>query len=1227
MRSKAVSKICALLLSAAITLPAAGSAILSASAESSYGSYWSVSYVDFSDSGVSLDLPIKKAFQEYQGAKLTPLAKLGMGVVAGYNHRFLCVQAADVPGGSPSIKIVTVYEDPNGKTKISGVEPFSIDDHYKNNKCYISDTLVPGSFEFNASSECDLPNDVKSAFDDAVSKNDIFAFTPVAFLGARSADGVTEYAVYCNKYTLANSPDVYGSVVFISKDKAGRSEIKYVYDMLGKRTRYLPQNNYITYDFADDEENAYAEGEISFTPADAGKYSLYWANGTGALDGFYPIAEFNASAWKTYTVSMGYHTAIPAGADRIIAAKGSKYTSDCYSMYRLPSEKVPYYKASSAIYSFSTYSDIHIDKGSLWYVNAEKNFNNALMYSAKKNTNFIVVSGDVVTNDSQAARPKEWDAYQKILSSSGYLEPVWESDGNHDMRQGVEVGLDDFVKATGTDGLTSDLPYFCMKEDEAGDIFIFMALELNKAPNKADEFTDAQINWVNSIIEENYGKRKIFIIQHSPIKGYGAGDRIEKPYYSRMLNPDNSSTKKFKAILEKYPEVMFISGHTHEDFSMGYNYSNEGGTSANMIHVPSLAGSTMPDSTDEGLDRNGGKGFNSQGYYVEVYYDQVVFYGVNLTDGLIYPQYSYVMQANANGALEKPDDTIALSGENVSMEEMLNNVEIILNKYYKYASYDAYQALKKYYYQNRAQKVADKNVYLQFKSLIDDLSRYTGEIGTLVTYYFTNSKSWDKVYAYTWNGSDKNADWPGVKINKAGVNMTGQDVYGVTLKKGQYKNIIFNNGNGTQTVDIPLPDESTLFYPSGSSNGKIVCSTDQTAGISTHEFNLLYYISDEHKWTDLDKVMNRNKYGKYEALLYLTGTKNISFSLYDKITGKYYCPSESVKKEGDEKLSFSVPLISSAARGKSITVTAPEADSQIRIVYDPDNMELEVTYVPYSQRDVPINYCSLVNSTITKGETAYVRTASENGTGNIRYSVFYRKESTSDWTAANYDSSTDQYYFKPGAVTNYKVKTIVEDDFCKVEQILDLTVEPLPLKNTSKLSASNIAKGGSVTVTAGGTGGTGTLKYFVAYHKAGSVNWTTVQKYSTNRTVTITPTAATNYEINVSVKDGSGKIVSKTMPLVVGSAALKNTSKISATRISQGDLVRITAGASGGTPSYTYTVSYKKASSEKWTVSQYYKTNIYVSLKPASKGEYNVCVKAKDATGKIVKKYFTFTVV
>ena len=59
---------------------------------------------------------------------------------------------------------------------------------------------------------------------------------------------------------------------------------------------------------------------------------------------------------------------------------------------------------------------------------------------------------------------------------------------------------------------------------------------------------------------------------------------------------------------------------------------------------------------------------------------------------------------------------------------------------------------------------------------------------------------------------------------------------------------------------------------------------------------------------------------------------------------------------------------------------------------------------------------------------------------------------------------------------------------------------------------------------------------------------------------------------------------------------------------------------------FTYAVLYKKNSDTKWTVKQNYSENAVITIKPAKATDYRICVKTKDSTGKIVKKFFDLTV-
>lgn len=995
----------------------------------------------------------------------------------------------------------------------------------------------------------------------------------------------------------------------------------------------------ISYQFSGANANdaGYAQGTISFTADASGTYRLYWADDTKELEGYSRIAKFTMSSGQTQSVTLGYHTAIPAKATRIIALLDGTSASEAKAVYAIPSQKQLSAASGKLLYKFSAYSDIHIDKGSGWYVDAETHFKEGLQYATDKGSDYLIVSGDCVTNDS--GPDKEWKVYETILKESNFVNPVWESDGNHDMRQDVDSGLKSFIRGSGIDstkeGFDAGKPYYYKVEENTGDLFLFMALEMDKSPGQADVLSDEQLAWANQLVKEYTEKGvNVFLVEHAPIKGFGAGDRMDNPYYGGLMNRNKESTKKFRAMLEQYKNIIWVSGHTHEDFEMDYNYSDENGTAAHMLHIPSLAGSTMPNSTDDGLERNNGKGFHSQGYFTEVYENKVVFYGVNIADGTIYPKYSYIMDSlrEQSKALYPTRQDQEETGPDVSISGKISEISGVLSSYYKYASYDQFQTLKKLYFTYKNQSTAKQSVLDELNQAIADLkeiAEYTGAekvypIGH--EYYFENNLSWSKVYAYAWTGSQKNAEWPGVQISKAGTS-NGHDVYRVTFSEdGQFANLIFSDGSN-QTVDIDLSHyQYNAFRTNGSSSGKYKVSNFgyQQQEISGSDYALLYYISGVHDWSGTDTLLTKKTDGLYEYVFTASDSYNISFSLYDKTNKKYHCPPESVSMEYAEGLVNPVSLSSMSSRGRSITVKTLAKGDQLTLTYDPSTDTLTVRTKEIPVED-PVNTSTLSSDTVILGSKIVVNASAEGGTAPYTYTVKYKKASSTAWTVKQDQKSNDTVFVLPGSATDYEIQVIVTDSNGRTaEKLLTCHVTPA-LTNQSTVSAQQIGIGKKVTVNAKAAGGAGDYQYAVYYRRSGASSWTTVQTYSENQTVAIKPGSVQDYDILVKVKDRNGSVAKKTFTVKVAPKLSMNAT-LSSSSIRVGEEVTIQAQGIDGGGTYRYAVYYKKSSSSKWYERQAYKANRTVTLKLGSATPYEICVKVQDSDGTVVKQYFTVAV-
>ena len=408
----------------------------------------------------------------------------------------------------------------------------------------------------------------------------------------------------------------------------------------------------ITYNFSGTNAAAagYAEGTITLS-APAGTYWLYWADNVKSLDGYREIAKLTVSS-SAVSHKMYAQTAIPADATKLIAISSAaepsnKAVANASAIYDIPAAKLPVHKSSEKNYSFASYSDIHIDGLYSTYKYADDHWRNALRTAADRKVDFIVESGDYTNNniDSAGIQAKEWKIYQKILAESDYCNPIYEAIGNHELWQGVSEGTSSFIKATGLEGSnnTSAKAYF--EKDIMGDHFIFMALEGGFYPDRVEEFSTEQLNWLEGLLQKYSGDgHNIYIVEHSLFYRYGAGDTVTgAPYYDIPLSDNQASTVRFKSLLEKYKDTIFISGHTHIAFTEQYNYSDNNSTSAQMIHNSSVGGTRRI--------KNGKLDYTyyedqTEGYIVDVYDNAIIFNGANLYYNEYDPNCCYIVRTS-----------------------------------------------------------------------------------------------------------------------------------------------------------------------------------------------------------------------------------------------------------------------------------------------------------------------------------------------------------------------------------------------------------------------------------------------------------------------------------------------------------------------------------------------------------------------------------------------------
>ena len=147
------------------------------------------------------------------------------------------------------------------------------------------------------------------------------------------------------------------------------------------------------------------------------------------------------------------------------------------------------------VYTFCAFADLHIDCEGFYSKSAER-WTQALRFAAEKNADFIVSAGDNVTN--AYGSKEEWELFNSLIAQSDFHNPVWSANGNHDLRCGKERGTEAFMQATALD----DVPYFYRTEPKSGDLFIFMAQESEYNSAASDQFSDAQMLWLETLLDK-----------------------------------------------------------------------------------------------------------------------------------------------------------------------------------------------------------------------------------------------------------------------------------------------------------------------------------------------------------------------------------------------------------------------------------------------------------------------------------------------------------------------------------------------------------------------------------------------------------------------------------------------------------------------------------------------------------------------------------------------------
>ncbi len=427
----------------------------------------------------------------------------------------------------------------------------------------------------------------------------------------------------------------------------------------------------VTYTFTGDESTlaGYAQGIITITPPEGGKtsgyYLLYFADKKGVLSNYDELASI-AITGNTVIHEIKDSTLISPKATRIAVFESDTRFLDnaptidkAVAIIDIPAEKR--LSPGNAELTFGAIADVHMNYQA-HNRGAYEKWESALQFFTERKTDCIIVAGDMTGDESDSPLTQQYQKYNDIIKASKYpADNIYECIGNHGNTADGRALFTQYTAGKNDNRPTEESPWYSVLIEGKGtnardNLFLFMAQELEAPGDSAayDNFSKEQIDWLEeTLLAYENTNTNIFIVEHSPFLNYGPGDRENGDYTGMVTFHElNTQSMRLKALLEKYRDVVVMSGHTHLSLYDLENYGDENNNSCRMIHLGSGcqptsygAGLTLERSTDGRYPVT--PTYGSEAYTVTVYHNYIIYRGYNLSTGKLIPAACYLLPIRA----------------------------------------------------------------------------------------------------------------------------------------------------------------------------------------------------------------------------------------------------------------------------------------------------------------------------------------------------------------------------------------------------------------------------------------------------------------------------------------------------------------------------------------------------------------------------------------------------
>ena len=162
--------------------------------------------------------------------------------------------------------------------------------------------------------------------------------------------------------------------------------------------------------------------------------------------------------------------------------------------------------------------------------------------------------------------------------------------------------------------------------------------------------------------------------------------------------------------------------------------------------------------------------------------------------------------------------------------------------------------------------------------------------------------------------------------------------------------------------------------------------------------------------------------------------------------------------------------------------------------------------------------------------------AASGGIGAYKYAFYYKKASKTDWIVIGDAYTTKSAAFRPGSTVPYDVKIVVMDEnenTAEKTYRVSVVNEQKDLENRSTVSSETIVLGERVFIIGNAEGGTAPYIYKFSYKKSKNTDWVTIGTAYTTESASFKPSAQTDYDVRIIVKDAAGVTAEKSYVIAV----------------------------------------------------------------------------------------------